>query len=177
MEKDKLKFGTFFWRVTSSHMISYFIMGIIAFILLDYKEAFESSPMSYFMRSIDSPWVIAGPMLQVIRGFIFSVTLWIFKDSFLFKEYGWLKLWGLIIGLSILSTAGAAPGSIEGMIYTKIPIVYQLKGYFEVVPQTLLFSLFLNYWYIKPKMAWNILSVVLVIIIFFFGLAGVIVSI
>ena len=176
MEKDKLKFGTFFWRVMSSHMISYFILGLIAFILLDYKETFENPPMSYLMRSIDSPWVVAGPMLQVIRGFVFSVVLWTIKDSFLFKEYGWLKLWGLIVGLSILSTTGPAPGSIEGMIYTKIPIVDQLKGYFEVLPQTMLFSLFLNYWYMKPKKAWNIISIALVIIIFFFSSMGVIVS-
>lgn len=176
MEMEKLKFSTFFWRVTSSHVISYFIMGLIASILLDYKEAFENPPMSYLMRSVDSPWVAAGPMLNVIRGFIFSVVLWFFKDSFLHKKYGWLKLWVLIVGLCILSTTGPAPGSIEGMIYTKIPIVDQLKGYFEVLPQTLLFALFLNYWYIKPKKAWNIISIALVIIIVLLCTMGLIAS-
>jgi hypothetical protein len=171
-----LKFGTFFWRVTSSHMISYFIMGIIASTLLDYKSAFENPPLSFLMRPTDSPWVAAGPMLQVIRGLIFSVVLWIFNDSFLLKKYGWLKLWGLIVGLSVLSTTGPAPGSIEGMIYTKIPVVDQLKGYFEVVPQTLLFSVFLNYWYIKPKKAWNILSIAMVVVIFFLCSMGLLVS-
>lgn len=176
MEKDKLKFGTFFWRVASSHMISYFIMGLTAFIFLNYKEAFESPPMSYFMRPIDSPWVAAGPMLQVIRGFIFSVVLWNFKDNFLFKKYGWLKLWGLIVGLSILSTTGPAPGSVEGMIYTKIPLAIQIKGYIEVMPQTLLFSLFLYYWYLRPKKVWNIISIVIMIIVVFFGTLGIIVA-
>ncbi|NQU32231.1 MAG: hypothetical protein HQ521_03265 [Bacteroidetes bacterium] len=177
MNNNKLKFSTFFWRVTSSHMISYFIMGLIAFILLDYRTAFENPPMSYFMRSIDSPWVAAGPLLQVIRGLIFSIALWFFKESFLFNKYGWLKLWGLIVGLSILSTTGPAPGSIEGMIYTKIPMIDQLKGYIEVIPQTLLFSLFLNYWYLKPKKVWNIVSIVIMIIVVFFGTMGIIVSI
>jgi membrane protein CcdC involved in cytochrome C biogenesis len=172
MQKDRLKFGIFFWRVTASHMISYFVMGLIASILLDYRVAFENPPLSYLMRSIDSPWVAAGPILQVIRGLIFSVVLWIIKDSFLFKEYGWLKLWGLIVGLSVLSSTGPAPGSIEGMIYTKIPIVDQIKGYIEVIPQTLLFSLSLNYWYVKPKKAWNIISVALVIIIIFLCTMG-----
>lgn len=167
-----MTFGTFFWRVTSSHMISYFIMGIIASSLLNYQKAFETPPLSYFMRPTDSPWVAAGPMLQVIRGLIFSVVLWIFKDIFLFKKYGWLKLWGLLVGLSILSTTGPAPGSIEGMIYTKIPLVNQLKGYLEVVPQTLLFSVFLFYWYKKPKKIWNIVSIILISILGFFCIMG-----
>lgn len=167
-----MTFGTFFWRVTSSHMISYFIMGIIASIFLDYQKAFETPPLSYFMRPIDSPWVAAGPMLQVIRGLIFSVVLWIFKDNFLFKKYGWLKLWGLLVGLSILSTTGPAPGSIEGMIYTKIPMVDQIRGYIEVVPQTMLFSIFLFYWYRTPKKIWNILSVTFIIIVAFFCTLG-----
>ena len=176
MEKNKLTFGIFFWRVTSSHMISYFMLGIIASILLDYQTAFENPPMSYFMRPTDSPWIAAGPMLQVIRGLIFSIVLWFFKESILFKKYGWLRLWGLLVGLSILSTTGPAPGSIEGMIYTKIPIVDQLKGYFEVVPQTLLFSILLYYWNRKPKKVWNIVSIVLIIIMFFFCTMGFLVA-
>jgi membrane protein CcdC involved in cytochrome C biogenesis len=176
MEKEKLKFSIFFWRVTTTHVITYFIMGLIASILLNYKDAFEKPPMSYFMRSVDSPWVAIGPVLQVIRGLIFTIVLWFFKEKFLFEKYGWLKLWGLIVGLSILSTTGPAPGSIEGMIYTKIPLVDQFKGYFEVIPQTLFFSLFLNYWYIKPKKAWNIISVSLMIIIVLLCMMGLIAS-
>lgn len=177
MNISQLKFSTFFWRVTSSHVISYFTMGIIAYILLDYKGVFENPPMSCFMRSMDSPWVVAGPMLQVIRGLIFSVVLWFFKESFLFEKYGWLKLWGLVVGLSVFSTTGPAPGSIEGMIYTKIPVIDQIRGYIEVVPQTLLFSLFLNFWYIKPKMIWNIISIVLIIFVIFAGTMGIIITI
>jgi len=174
METGKIKFSTFFWRVTSSHVISYFIMGLIAGFLLDYRETFQNPPLSYFMRPVDSPWVAAGPMLNIIRGLIFAVVLWFFKDIFLFKKYGWLKLWGLIVGLSVLSTTGPAPGSIEGLIYTKIPVADQLKGYFEVLPQTLLFSLFVNYWYIKPHKGWNIISVILMIIIFILCTMGLI---
>ena len=176
MQNEKLKFGIFFWRVTSSHVISYFIMGLIASFLLDYKVAFEQPPLSCFMRSIDSPWVAIGPVLQVVRGLIFSVVLWVFKESFLLEKYGWLKVWGLIVGLSVLSTTGPAPGSIEGMIYTKIPLMNQLKGYFEVIPQTLLFSLLLNYWYIKPKRAWNILSITLMVLIVLLCTMGLFVS-
>jgi len=69
METEKFKFGTFFWRITSSHMITYFVMGIIAANLLNYKEVFDSSET---LRDYDSPWIPAGPGFQVIRGLIFS---------------------------------------------------------------------------------------------------------
>jgi hypothetical protein len=165
MESNNLKFGSFFWRIASSHMITYFIMGIIAASILNYKEVFENPPLSYLMKPIDSFWVAIGPVLQIFRGLVFSIVLWFFKDNFLYKRYGWLKLWGLIVGLSILSTTGPTPGSIEGLIYTKIPVISQLKGYFEVLPQTLLFSLLVFYWYRKPKKLWNVLSIILVSII------------
>ena len=172
MVNKKLKFGTFFWRVSSSHIISYFIMGIIASILLDYREAFENPPMSFFMKPTDSPLVAAGPVLQVIRGLIFAVVLWFFKESILFRKYGWLKLWLMIIGLSILSTTGPAPGSIEGFIYTTIPVILQVSGYLEVIPQTLLFSLIVFYWYQKPKKLWNIISILLVSLIVIMSALG-----
>jgi hypothetical protein len=162
MENKNLKFGTFFWRVSSSHMITYFVMGLIASSLLNYKEAFENPPLSYLMKPIDSTWVAIGPVLQIFRGLVFSIALWLFKDSFLYKKYGWAKLWLLIVGLSILSATGPTPGSIEGLIYTSIPWTSQFKGYFEVLPQTLLFSLLVFYWYKKPKRLWNVISIVLV---------------
>jgi hypothetical protein len=114
-------------------------MGITAASFLNYQEVFNSSEI---LRDYDSPWIPAGPGLQVIRGLIFSLALWYFKESFLYQKYGWLKLWGLIVGLSVLSTAAAPPGSIEGFIYTTIPVVDQIKGYLELVPQTGLFSVF-----------------------------------
>jgi len=177
MGNDNIKFGSFFWRITSSHMITYFVVGIIAAYLLNYQEAFENPPLSYLMKPIDSPWVAAGPGLQIFRGLVFSIVLWFFKENFLFQRYGWLKLWGLIVGLSILSTAGATPGSIEGLIYTKIPVTSQLNGYFELLPQTLFFSLLVYYWYKKPIMLWNVISIVLVSLIVIMSTLGVLASI
>lgn len=170
METAAFKFSTFFWRITSSHIITYFVMGVIAANLLNYREVFESSES---FRAYDSPWIAAGPGLQVIRGLIISLALWYFKDSFLFQKYGWLKLWGLMVGLTVLSTAGALPGSVEGFIYTTVPIAEQLKGYFEVLPQLGFFSLLVCYWYERPRKIWNILSVILVSLIMLMSLMGV----
>jgi hypothetical protein len=98
----------------------------------------------------------------VIRGLVFALALWFFKEQFLHQKFGWLKLWGLLVGLSILSTTGAPPGSIEGFIYTKFSFLEHVKGYFEVGIQTLLFSLALYYWYQRPKKAWNIVAGIMV---------------
>ena len=157
-------------------MITYFIMGIIAVSILDYKAAFENPPFSYLMKPVDSSWVAMGPVLQVIRGLVFPMALWFFKGNFLYIRYGWLRLWGLIFGLSVLSTVGPAPGSIEGFIYTKIPVISQLKGYVEVLPQTLVFSLLVFYWYEKPRKLWNVLSIILVIIIIILSALGLMAS-
>jgi hypothetical protein len=157
-------------------MITYFIMGIIAVSVLDYKNTFESPPFSYLMKPVDSPWVAVGPVLQIIRGLIFSMVLWFFKDNFLYIKYGWFRLWALIFGLSGLSTVGPAPGSIEGFIYTKIPVISQLKGYVEILPQTLAFSLLVFYWYEKPRKLWNVLSIMLVTIIIILSALGLMAS-
>jgi hypothetical protein len=177
MENQQYHFGKFFWRITAAHMVTYMIMGMFAASLLDYQYIFDSSLMSCFYRPFNSPWIAAGPGLQIFRGLAFALALWYFKESFLHKKYGWLKLWGLLVGLAILSTAGAAPGSIEGFIYTKIPVADQIIGYLEVVPQTGFFALFVCYWYENPKRIWNIISIVLVLLIVLMSFLGALASI
>jgi len=176
METKNLTFGTFFWRISASHMVTYFIAGILAYNLLNYKELFDTDPLSCYMRSTDSAWISAGPALQIIRGLIFSLVLWPFRSIILDNKKGWLKLWILIIGLSILSTTAACPGSIEGMFYTVIPFKTQIIGYLEVVPQTCLFSVFVVLWYHYPKKIWNILSIIFVTLIILMSAMGIFAS-
>jgi hypothetical protein len=79
--------------------------------------------------------------LRLCRGArIFALALFPFRRVFLEERHGWLKLWGLLLGLCILSAAGPAPGSVEGLIYTQMPWTAQLLGLREVVAQTLAFS-------------------------------------
>ena len=148
----------------------------MAFYLLNYGDMFEKAPYTYFMKPATSPAVAAGPLLQVIRGLIFSLALWPFRNIFLNTKYGWLKLWGLLIGLSIRSTTAAGPGSVEGYIYTTIPVKHQIAGYLEVLPQTLLFSILVYYWYKKPTAAWQIISIILVTLVGLLSLLGVFVA-
>ena len=168
------RFTVFAWQITAAHVISYFVSGLVALQLLDYQQLFESPPFSSFMKPTTSAAVAAGPALQLIRGLIFSLVLWPFRKTLLETSYGWLKLWALLVGLCILSTSAAAPGSIEGFIYTSIPIQKQLYGYFEVLPQTLLFSLIVYYWYKNPRKSWNIIAAILVGLIVLMSVLGVV---
>lgn len=163
----------FFWRITACHMVTYFIVGILALTYLDYKTFFGKEILAVLMRPLESPWVVAGPALQVVRGLVFALTLWPVRASFLEAKKGWLKLWSLFIGLAILGTAGPSPGSLEGVVYTQLPLAYHLWGLPEVVIQTLLFSLAVVYWYKKPSKVWNITMAGLVFFIVFIGFAGV----
>jgi hypothetical protein len=62
------------------------------------------------------------------------------------KKNGWLLMGWMLIALGILSTFGPASGSVEGMIYTPVPLQFQLRGWLEVVPQALLLSALLCFW-------------------------------
>jgi hypothetical protein len=169
---DHESFGRFAGRVTSCHLVTYFIVGVLAYTLFDYGTLFQTSGFACLMRPISSRWVAAGPALQVVRGLIFAVALFPFRGVFLGGGWGWLKLWGLLVGLAIFSTAGAAPGSVEGMIYTKISLGSQLIGLPEVLLQTLAFSVVVTAWDRHPHRAWSIIMGTLMVLGILLSLAG-----
>jgi hypothetical protein len=165
-------FARFFARVTACHMVTCFVAGAFAFFVFDYATAFRSEHLACFMRPTDSRWVAIGPGLQWVRGLIFAAALYPFRHVFLEGPRGWLKLWGLVAGLAILSTAGPAPGSVEGLLYTKIPPLDQLIGLRETFVQTLAFSFLLVTWYRTPHRAWGLVMYSLTAVVIFFSVAG-----
>lgn len=170
--RDRISWSSFLWRVTACHMTTYFIVGVLALVLLNYKELYVKSALSVFMRPTTSPWVAAGPALQMVRGFLFAAILWPFRE-FILKRMGWFKLWMLFIGLAVLGTAGPTPGSFEGMIYTKLPFELHLFTLPEIVLQTMAFSLMLVRWYRKPNRIWNVVMTIAVVAIVLMSFAGV----
>lgn len=168
--------GRFFLRVSACHMVTYFVAGILAFTLLDYQTAFRTEHFACWMRPTSSKWIALGPGLQWIRGLIFAVALYPFRDVFLGSSRGWLRLWALLLGIGILSTYGPAPGSVEGLLYTKIPPLQQIRGLSEVVGQSLAFSLLLVAWYRRPHRAWGRVLYPLTALVALMSIAGAVVS-
>ncbi len=166
-------FRTFAWRVVALHTLTYFLLGLAAFSILDYRTVFEATDLKYLMLPTTSPWVAAGPALQPIRGLLFALVLYPFAPIFLRKSNGIALLWGLLVGLAILGTAGPSPGSLEGVYFTKLPIKLHLLGLPEVILQTLLFSAGLVYWCRKPARWKNIASGICLGLAILMSIAGI----
>jgi len=166
-------FKAFAWRVISLQVLTYFLFGLAAFLIFDYRQAFETTELRYLMRPTTSPWVVAGPGLQPVRGLLFALILYPFASHFIRRSKGILLLWGLFLGLAILGTAGPSPGSLEGMLYTKLSLRLHLFGLPEVILQTLLFSIGLVTWCRKPARWKNIASGIGVALVLLMSVAGV----
>lgn len=139
-------FLTFALKVIVAHTATYFIFGIIMSNVFDYGEIFQRPIIRDYMIPFDEHNIVLGPFLQPIRGLIFAIGLWPLRGFLIERKRGWLTLWGLLVTIGILSTPAASPGSIEGMLYSKLPMWYHLIGYPEIVLQTLAFSIWLVWW-------------------------------
>jgi hypothetical protein len=79
ISKRRVSLAEFVYRVVTCQVVTYFLAGAGAFYLLDYRTLFHSEPLAHYMRPISSPWVAAGPALQVFRGLVFALALWPFR--------------------------------------------------------------------------------------------------
>lgn len=144
---DKVKEDSrpsFVLYVCAVHFITYFVFGMIAFRLFKYGELFRMPVISDYYRPSGSVSSLIGPFVQVLRGLVFGLVLLPFRSLVKESRLGWLFLWGLFVGIGILGTPAAAPSSIEGMIYTKLPLWFHLIGFPEILAQTLVFSLLVH---------------------------------
>jgi hypothetical protein len=147
-------FSTLAAKTIAAHTVTYFLMGMLAYYALDYAERFTRPEMACWMRQVNDPVIAIGPLLQPLRGLIFALAFYPLREILFGKRNGWLVMWWTLVALGILSTFGPPPGSIEGMIYTLIPITDQLTGWLEVIPQALLLSVILFYWVNHPEKKW-----------------------
>jgi len=136
------------------HTVTYFIMGLLALSFLEYKTAFAEPITREYMRQVDDPIVALGPALQFIRGILFAIAFYPLREILFGRRNGWLIMWLLLVTLGILSTFAAAPGSVEGLLYTKMSISLQISGWLEVVTQALLLSAILYYWVNHSEKKW-----------------------
>lgn len=140
------EFLGFAGRAMLVQTVSYFLFGLIMSNIFNYRALFQQEVIRDFMRPIDSPYTFLGPLIQPIRGLLFAVGLWPLRKTIFENRYGWLILWGIFVIFGILSPPAAAPSSLEGVIYTQLPIWYHLVGLPEIMLQTLTFSVVLYWW-------------------------------
>lgn len=137
-----------------THTVTYFILGLLAFTILDYTRFFAESSLNLMMRQTNDPWVMVGLLFQPIRGILFGIVFYLLREPFFGKKNGWMVMWIVLVVVGIIGTFGPTPGSLEGMLYTVFPLWVHLRGLPEVLLQSLFLSLILFYWVNNPQKRW-----------------------
>jgi hypothetical protein len=140
------EFTVFAIKVMLLHTLTYMVFGLLARSVMHYDQVWQLPIMADLYRPMDSGWVLAGPILQPLRGLLYAAGLWVFRPYLHQIRYGWLAIWSVFVLFAILGTPAAAPGSMEGVIYTRLPMLVHVVGIPELYGQTLLFSVLLYTW-------------------------------
>jgi len=133
-------------RFSLIHVLTYVIAGLIFMKLQNYGNVFSKSEGFANFRPLDSTIVRASALFQFLRGSFFALLLYPFYDTIIKNKHGWLMLFGLLWGLTFIGSVSATSGSIEGLIYTEIPLAEHLIGIPEVTVQMLAFSWLFFIW-------------------------------
>lgn len=146
MLKPSKRFVYFTIRFILVHVITYIFIGVVFMNLQNYASAFISMEEFSNFRSLNSTIVRMAPVFQIFRGAFFAFILYPFYNTLIKSDYAWVKLFFLIWGFSLIGSVAPIPGSIEGMIYTKISLAEHLIGIPEVTVQIFVFSWFFVKW-------------------------------
>ena len=154
-EKQITLFGLTLKAIVS-HTLTYFLVGLTASIVFNYSADFARPELRAYMRQIGDPIIALGPAFQPLRGILFALAFYPLREILFKKKNGWLIMWWLLVALGIFSTFGPTSGSVEGAIYTTLPILDQFfsGGMLEILTQSLLFSALLYYWVNHPEKRW-----------------------
>jgi hypothetical protein len=149
-----MSFASIALKTTVVHTVTYFLVGLTAFTFLNYSDKFADPIVANLMRQTDHALVAAGPLFQLLRGFLFGLVFFVLGDVVFPKKRGWLTLWLILVIVGILSPFGAAPSSIEGMIYTVLPGWFHIMGFPEILLQAGLLAFLTHYWVNHPEKKW-----------------------
>lgn len=141
-------------KAASVHTVTYFIVGVLSFVFLDYTAKYVDPTVANYLRQTDHPLVMAGPFFQILRGLLFGIVFCTLRGSIFPHERGWLTLWLALAIIGILSPFSAAPSSIEGMIYTVLPAWFHVLNFPEIFIQSGLLAFLTHYWVNHSEKRW-----------------------
>ena len=175
MKEDQITLFGLALKAIAAHTLTYFLVGLVASIVFNYSADFARPELRTYMRQLGDPSIALGPALQPIRGILFALALYPLREILFKRKNGWLITWWLLVALGIFSTFGPTPGSVEGAIYTTLPILDQFfsGGMLEILTQSFLFSVLLYYWVNHPEKRWlNWLLGILFVLVVVMSLMG-----
>jgi hypothetical protein len=159
---NKYSFSSIAYKTTLIHTVTYFVIGILSFLFFDYSLKYADPVVALTLRQTEHPLVTAGPLFQVLRGCLFGIAFYTLKDWLFPRQRGWLALWLILVIVGIISPFSAAPGSIEGVIYSTLPFWFHLMSLPELVIQSLLLAFLTHYWVNHFEKRW--LSILMTIL-------------
>lgn len=134
-------------RFTIIHVATYLVFGLIFMNLMRYEKTFSQNEYFTHFRPLNSPIVQASILFQFLRGGLFALILYPYRERIIKSKYGWLMLFGGVIwGMTSIGAVNASPGSIEGLIYTDVSLEAHLIGMPEVISQAVGFSVLFWLW-------------------------------
>jgi hypothetical protein len=150
----RTSFASITLKTAAVHVVTYFIVGVLSFLFLDYTSKYADPAVANLVRQTDHPLVAAGPFFQILRGLLFGIAFFALRESIFPYKRGWLTLWLTLVILGIFSPFGAAPSSIEGMIYTVLPVWFHVVNFPEIFIQSGLLAFITHYWVNHPETRW-----------------------
>ena len=141
-------------KTVVTHTITYFFAGMAAYLVFDYATLMSHPPLSAWIRPLNHPMVMAGPLLQPIRGALFGLIFYMLREPLFASNRGWLKMWAILAGVGIFGTFAGPPGSIEGLIYSPVPLSTHLILLPEIVIQSFALSWLVFQWVNHPEKKW-----------------------
>jgi hypothetical protein len=152
MQDEQPRFLTLAAKTAVCHTITYMLMGVLAYHFFDYAKLI-AQPCSG-MRPMTDPIVKAGVLFQPLRGILFALVFYPLRSCIFGRRMGWLLMGWVLVAIGIFGTFAAAPGSMEGLIYSTAPVWIQTRGWLEIVTQALLLSALVCYWVNHPGKKW-----------------------
>ena len=154
MAPGRPSLGELVVKTMVTHTVTYFLIRLAAFWCFDYARQFAEPGARSLMRQTDDPLVMAGPLFQPIRGLLFGLAFYPLREPLFGARAGWLVLWLVLVVVGVLGTFGPAPGSVEGLVYTTLPLRFHLGSLPEIVAQALALAALLWYWVNRPGKRW-----------------------
>lgn len=136
------------------HTVTYFLVGLVSFLGLDYASKYADPVVSQLMRQTTHPLIAAGPAFQLLRGFLFGIVFFALRDVVFTSKRGWLTLWLVLAIVGIFAPFAAAPSSIEGMLYTVLPMWFHIVNFPEIFIQSGLLAWLTHFWVNHPEKKW-----------------------
>ena len=97
----EFSFSSIAIKTTLVHTVTYFVIGFLSFLFLDYSARYADPAVAVALRQTDHPMVAAGPLFQVLRGFLFGIVFYALRDLIFSKQRGWLTLWLVLLIVGI----------------------------------------------------------------------------